>query len=76
MARALLQQLGTYTGGSDPHGQMDQSVVDRCNELAVKPDFSAADVKALLDDCVVGSLCTDFVVLALDMVWRDLGGRP
>lgn len=65
--REILRGLGTYKGGADAHGQMDQYVVDRCNELAAKPDLTAADIKVLLDACVHGSLCTDFVIGVLDI---------
>jgi hypothetical protein len=74
-AREMLKALGEYTGGSDRCGQMDQEVVDQCIVLAVKSDLSADDVKKLLDDCVCYSLCTDFVVSLLDLIWRDLGGH-
>lgn len=71
-ARAILKVLGSYDGGRDPHGQMDQAIVDRINVLATKQDLSASDVKRLLDDCVSGSRCTDFVVAALNAVWVQM----
>jgi hypothetical protein len=74
LAREILTELSKYPRGADPHGQMDQCVVDECGVLSGKQDLAAADVKALLDRCAYASLCTDFVMVALDMAWRDLGG--
>lgn len=74
--RKILQALGEYPHTDDPHGQMDEEVARRCLELSKKPDLCADDVKDLLDDCVMGAMCTDFVIMALDAVWKELRLKP
>ena len=67
-AREMLALLGTYTGGKDPHGMLDQEVVDACNLLAKKEDLSALDIQFLIDKCATFSLCTDFVMMNLHLI--------
>ena len=68
----ILKKLSEYTGGADPHGQLDQCVVDKCKELSEKKDLKSQDIKDLLDACVYASLCTDFVIMLLDRQWKIL----
>lgn len=70
--RKVLRALGEYKNGADPHGLMTQVVVDRCRELAAKPSLSSDDIEKFLDDCVRGSLCTNFVVKTLDRLMKEL----
>lgn len=70
-AREILKELGKYENGKDPHSQMDEEVVRRCRELSLKEDLNYNDVQKLLDDCAYGSLCTDFVMVAL-MAVKDI----
>ena len=71
-AREILTNLAAYKNGSDPHGMMDQSVVDKIKALLEAPAITAADVKTLLDEIVHGALATDAVVQILDLAWKSL----
>jgi hypothetical protein len=71
IAREILKLIGEYKGGNDPHGQADQEIVEQCAALAVKPDLCATDLTPIIDDCIYGSRCTDFVMRNLLMV-RDV----
>lgn len=71
-ARTLLSELSAYKQGNDPHGQMDQIVIDRCKQLSTKENLVAEDVESLRKDCIYQSLCADFVITVLNIAIEDL----
>lgn len=75
-SRDILRELGKYPRGHERDAQLDQCVVDRCKDLAVKADLQPNDIKALLDDCACASLCSDFVMCLLDTAWRNSAVSP
>lgn len=55
--------------------QFDPIAKNRLAALAGKPDAEAREeLKAIIDMCVFGSLCSSFELKALDALWRDAGG--
>ncbi len=54
-----------------PRSQLDDSV--RPKLRAVK---TADDLKAVLDECAYASLASDFVMSALDTIWRQMQSTP
>lgn len=71
-ARGIISQLAEYKNGADPHGMMDQSVVDKLKALSEAAVITAADVKTLLDEIVHGSLAVDGIVQLLHLAWMSL----
>lgn len=55
-----------------PDDQMDKSVLPRFTALADNEDRKAADLLHILDDCVHSSLCSDFCVGVMDIVWKAM----
>jgi hypothetical protein len=52
-----------------PDTQVDPSVTKTCRELSQR-EYTAAEVKTLLDEIVHSSLASDFFVSALNAVWN------
>ena len=55
-----------------PEGHMDASMKPKFKALAENHDRKAVDLLRLLDECVYGSLCSDFSVYVLDATWQAM----
>jgi hypothetical protein len=56
-----------------PKSQCDPSVLPRLQALADSDEEPKADqLHDILDDCVHASLCSDFMVSSLDLLWGML----
>jgi hypothetical protein len=53
-----------------PESQLDPTI---CARIAALPDGpeARAMLKTILDDCAYAALASDFVMMALDIVWRE-----
>lgn len=56
------------SGGPESH--IDPLFAERIGKIA-ETDFTAEDIKKLLDDGAYYSLCSDFVMTALDIIWKE-----
>lgn len=52
--------------------QIDGPICDRLRALSEADIVKADQLKAILDDCAYGSLCSDFAMMAMDTVWRQM----
>lgn len=55
-----------------PVGQMDKSVLPKFKALAESDDPKADDLHEILDQCVHFSLCSNFCIRAMDVVWKAM----
>lgn len=55
-----------------PDGHMDPSVLPRFKALAANEDRKAADLLHIIDDCVNGSLCSDFCIKVMNVAWQAM----
>lgn len=55
-----------------PSDVCDPSVLPRLKALADSDDPTANSLHDILDDCVFSSLCSDFMIDAMDRVWRGM----
>lgn len=58
--KAALKELSNA-----PADQIDPSIIPRFENVQ-----SAADMKAILDECAHSALASDFAMQAMDLVWR------
>lgn len=54
-----------------PSTQVDPHVKQSLELLALDHNLTAAKLLKVLDQCVEGALASDFVVSALDMLWKQ-----
>lgn len=65
----MLMILANCPRGDRP--QIDDAIVERLFELRGKPSrHQAFGIKSILDDCVFGSLASDFAVSVMNAVWE------
>jgi hypothetical protein len=55
-----------------PEGQMEPKMLPRFKALADNEDRKAADLLRIIDDCVHGSLCSDFCIGVMDLAWKAM----
>lgn len=68
--RRLIDHLCT-----GPDSQLDECIKPRLQALRELPFSEAKDqLLGIIDDCVYASLCSDFVILVLNIMWKTLGG--
>jgi hypothetical protein len=55
-----------------PDGQLAQSQALKCKQLSEQDVVKASEVKQILDDCAYYALASEFSMLALDAVWKEI----
>jgi hypothetical protein len=55
-----------------PDSQIDAKITARLRTMATAEQVSAAEMKALLDECCYASLASDFAMQAMHTVWCEL----
>ena len=55
-----------------PDGHLAQSQALKCKQLSEQEVVKACEVKQILDDCAYAALASEFSMLALDAVWKEL----
>ena len=55
-----------------PEGHMDASMKPKFKALAENLDRKAVDLLRIIDECVYGSLCSDFSVYVLNTTWKAM----
>jgi hypothetical protein len=55
-----------------PAEQMEPTMLPRFKALAENEDRKAADLLRILDECVHSSLCSDFCVGVMDILWKEM----
>ena len=54
-----------------PDSQLDERIRARIL-LLLEKGYDEHDIKKILDDCAYGALASDFVMVVLDLVWKEL----
>jgi hypothetical protein len=68
--RELLKQLAKAPPGL--HAQIDETICAKLDALSNADTITAVDMKAILDECAFASLASDFAMIAMDIVWKEL----
>jgi len=55
-----------------PHAQIDETICVKLRAMANADEVFAADLKQILDECAFASLASDFGMMAMDAVYRQM----
>lgn len=55
-----------------PPDQMDPKMLPRFMALSDNEDRKASELLRIIDDCVHGSLCSDFCISVMDLAWQAM----
>ena len=55
-----------------PNAQIDEIICTKLRELANADEVFAEDLKQILDECAFASLASDFGMIAMDAVYRQM----
>ncbi len=55
-----------------PVGQMDPVIAIRLKALTAQQNITSDQILAVIDDCVYGSLCSDFCITVMNIIWKEM----